>query len=158
MKRMDGGRRATPGVTIAIDEVLWRIVKQDAADLGAERGTTVTPMLWIEEAIIERDLSQRFQVRGPEIVPRHRKSLADVQRDYLIELIENTGYNISQAARIAGIERHTLARLLRKYGIQRGERRRKKARSSAIAVDALGADALTVDALAVDAIGAKFEG
>lgn len=118
-------------VTVSLDEVFWRIVRQGAADLARDRGTAVTPIEWLTEAIIERDLAQRLQMPQPRLEPLGQKSLSGVQYEYLAELIESTGYNVSRAAGIAGVERHTLARLLRKYSIRRPDRRSGRRRPAA---------------------------
>ncbi|MBX6365554.1 MAG: hypothetical protein IRZ00_16925, partial [Gemmatimonadetes bacterium] len=123
---MKGKSRQSPPtktVTIVLDEVFWRIVRQGAADLTRDRGAPVTPIEWLTEAIIERDLAQRLRAQRPRPEPLAQRSLSGVQYEYLAELIKSTGYNVTRAAGIAGVERHTLARLLRKYSIHRPERR-----------------------------------
>jgi len=42
------------------------------------------------------------------------------ERRYLRELLERTGGNISQAARMAGVNRKTIHRLLKKHGLHKG--------------------------------------
>ncbi len=113
--------RPREAITVSLAPSFWRIVTQDAADLGEERGSRVTPTQWIEEAIIERDLAQRHQIRVPRRSGEVRRSLTDVTRDYVAEVIESTDYNISQAARIAGVDRHTLARYLQRFQLSRGD-------------------------------------
>jgi DNA-binding NtrC family response regulator len=45
--------------------------------------------------------------------------IADFERRYLTRLLHECGGNVSLAARLAGKERHTLRRLLQKYGLAR---------------------------------------
>jgi DNA-binding NtrC family response regulator len=45
--------------------------------------------------------------------------LADFERGYLVWLVERAGANMSKAARIAGVDRTTLYRLMEKHGLQR---------------------------------------
>jgi putative zinc finger/helix-turn-helix YgiT family protein len=50
---------------VTLNDAFWRIAQHNARNLGATRGTPVPPEQWIEEAILERDLLQRFQADGP---------------------------------------------------------------------------------------------
>ena len=43
--------------------------------------------------------------------------IADFGRRYLTRLLQDSGGNVSLAARLAGKERHTLRRLRQKYGL-----------------------------------------
>ena len=45
--------------------------------------------------------------------------MADFERAYLANLMTATNGNVSAAGRLAGKERRTLARLLKKHGIDR---------------------------------------
>jgi DNA-binding NtrC family response regulator len=61
---------------------------------------------------------------GPEIVsePYHdarERVLADFEQEYLVWLVNRAGGNMSKAARIAGVDRTTLYRLMDKHGLQR---------------------------------------
>ncbi len=47
------------------------------------------------------------------------KSLSDLERVHIARVLEETGWNISQAARILEIDRVTLYNKMRKYGIER---------------------------------------
>lgn len=46
--------------------------------------------------------------------------VADFELRYLAWLVENAGANMSKAAKIAGVDRTTLYRLMEKHGLQRG--------------------------------------
>ncbi len=116
-------------VYVPLNEKIWRIARHGAEDLSEERGRSITAIEWVQEAVIERDLSQRLKVRTPVLTPLNARSLAEVQHDYLLDLIQSVGYNVSRAAKVAGIERHTLARLLRKYSIRCPSRAGRKPRT-----------------------------
>jgi DNA-binding NtrC family response regulator len=45
--------------------------------------------------------------------------LSEFERSYLTRLVERAGGNMSQAARMAGVDRTTLYRLMEKHGVQR---------------------------------------
>ena len=47
------------------------------------------------------------------------RAIAQFERAYITELLERTGGNISQAARISGKERSRLGKMLKKYGLAR---------------------------------------
>ena len=49
------------------------------------------------------------------------KLVAQFEQEYLGRLVARTGGNMSKAARLAGIDRTTLYRLMDKHGISRGE-------------------------------------
>src|SRR5690606_14211615 len=61
----------------------------------------------------------------PEIMeqsyhPARERVLADFEREYLTWLVTRSGGNMSRAARMAGVDRTTLYRLMEKHGLQRG--------------------------------------
>ncbi len=45
-------------------------------------------------------------------------SLADIERRYILATLNHTGWNKSRTATILGIERSTLDRKIRRYGIE----------------------------------------
>jgi transcriptional regulator of acetoin/glycerol metabolism len=48
--------------------------------------------------------------------------MAQFEQDYLSRLVERAGGNMSKAARVAGVDRTTLYRLMDKHKVPRGER------------------------------------
>ncbi len=46
-------------------------------------------------------------------------ALADVEKAHITAILERTGWNITRAAEILGIDRVTVYNKLRKYGLQR---------------------------------------
>jgi len=48
------------------------------------------------------------------------RSLADVERAHILRVLEETGWNISRAARALDIDRTTLYAKIRRYGLERG--------------------------------------
>ena len=49
------------------------------------------------------------------------RSLADVERAHILRVLEETGWNISRAARALDIDRTTLYAKIRRYGLERGD-------------------------------------
>jgi transcriptional regulator with GAF, ATPase, and Fis domain len=49
------------------------------------------------------------------------RAIAQIERDYIVELLTRTSGNVSLAARLSGKDRSDIGRLLRKYGLHRGE-------------------------------------
>ena len=47
-------------------------------------------------------------------------TLAEKEKDYILEVLAATAQNVSQAAEILDIDRRTLYRILERHGIQRG--------------------------------------
>jgi DNA-binding NtrC family response regulator len=56
-------------------------------------------------------LSRRPLVLGPDL----RRSLAEVEREHALRVVEACGRNLARASRILGIDRTTLVRKLRKW-------------------------------------------
>jgi Nif-specific regulatory protein len=48
------------------------------------------------------------------------QTLEQVERDWIVRTLEETDWNVSKAAEILGIERTTLHRKIRRYGLRRG--------------------------------------
>ena len=57
------------------------------------------------------------EVDGPE-PPAELESLDDAERRHIVAVLEAAGGNQTQAAFILGIERKTLARKMKRYGIE----------------------------------------
>ena len=47
--------------------------------------------------------------------------IAHFEREYLVRLTARTGGNMSKAARLAGVDRTTLYRLMEKHGLRRDD-------------------------------------
>ena len=50
--------------------------------------------------------------------PREGISLEDVERNFLLQALETSGWNITQAARLLGLSRDTLRYRIEKYGLR----------------------------------------
>ena len=80
----------------------------------------------------ERRLDEPAQEAAPKVPPLNCDwpTLADLQREHLLLTLEHTYYNQSAAARLLGIGRQSLIRLMRKYDIEvpelPGKTRRKQ--------------------------------
>jgi DNA-binding NtrC family response regulator len=64
--------------------------------------------------------SEPYALVGDE--PYHTardRVLAEFERMYLMSLVERAGANMSRAAKIAGVDRTTLYRLMEKHGLHR---------------------------------------
>ena len=47
--------------------------------------------------------------------------IAETEERYVLHLLERTQHNVSKAARLAGIDRNYLYRIMKKHGIARNE-------------------------------------
>ena len=75
------------------------------------------------------DLPEKFQ--SPQLKANARSSLSDLFKDlpsldelerrYLLHVLESSGANRTRAAEIMGIDRRTLYRMIERYGIVEGE-------------------------------------
>ncbi len=82
-----------------------------------ERAVVVAPGSLIEA----RDLGLQKSIPSPAPGPSLRSSLDDVEHSHIAAVLEDTGFNVSQAARILGIDRVTLYHKIRKYGLKKAE-------------------------------------
>jgi len=58
-------------------------------------------------------------VRGErDEVPEGPPTLEDMERDYILKVLKEEGGNMSQAAKVLGISRHTIMRKMEKWGIK----------------------------------------
>jgi two-component system response regulator HydG len=55
-----------------------------------------------------------------EVPPEVRVTLDEVRRRHVVKILEACGGNRSEAAKILGVDRKTLYRRLRRWGIQDG--------------------------------------
>jgi DNA-binding NtrC family response regulator len=56
---------------------------------------------------------------GPVTVSSPTESLDDVERRHIAAVLAHTGFNVSQSARVLGVDRVTLYAKMRKYGLKR---------------------------------------
>ncbi|MGW8180130.1 MAG: helix-turn-helix domain-containing protein, partial [bacterium] len=63
------------------------------------------------------EISGTSEVRVPSSGPY--KSLQDKEADYVQEVLESSGQNVTKAAQILGIDRRTVYRILERQGIKR---------------------------------------
>jgi DNA-binding NtrC family response regulator len=68
------------------------------------------------DTITADDLPNHLSFNKREL-PRRLKTLQDVERDHILEVLENTGGNQSKASQILGINRKTLYKKIHKYKI-----------------------------------------
>lgn len=77
----------------------------------------------VDEAHFAGSNSRWNNVRGPslegEYHPARESVISDFEVQYLCHLIERAGANMSRAAKIAGVDRTTLYRLMEKHNLQR---------------------------------------
>jgi len=61
-------------------------------------------------------------IRGErDEVPEGPPTLEDMERDYILKVLKEEGGNMSQAAKVLGISRHTIMRKMEKWGIKGDE-------------------------------------
>jgi DNA-binding NtrC family response regulator len=63
---------------------------------------------------------QDLPLRGaPAAAPPAGESLADMEKRHVTAVLERTGWNITRAAEILGVDRVTVYNKIKKYGLQR---------------------------------------
>jgi DNA-binding NtrC family response regulator len=80
-----------------------------------ERGAVVAKGRFIEAA--DLGLPHAAEAGAPAVQPG---TLEDVERQYIEDVLAQTAGNVTQAARILAIDRVTLYKKIRKYGLRRG--------------------------------------
>ena len=53
----------------------------------------------------------------PKIVSEQLKTLAAIEEQHIVAVLNETGWNISQTAKILGVDRATLYNKIKKYGL-----------------------------------------
>ena len=83
---------------------------------GEEIGPSSIP--FIEDEIEESGRLFSFErtIRGHDYHTARERVLAEFEQGYLEHVVRESGGNISDAARIAGVDRTTLYRLMEKHG------------------------------------------
>ncbi|MGD2071230.1 MAG: sigma-54 dependent transcriptional regulator, partial [Gemmatimonadota bacterium] len=89
----------------------------------AEPGTEVSPdqIPFLEDGVEEMEgrYSLKHIIRGADYHTARERALADFERQYLEYVVSESNGNISDAARMAGVDRTTLYRLMEKHGTSR---------------------------------------
>ena len=85
---------------------------------GAEIQPADLPFLGHDDGVREQHVT-REELHQQEYHAARDRVIADFERDYLSWLVGRTAGNMSKAARIAGVDRTTLYRLMEKHGLQR---------------------------------------
>ena len=67
----------------------------------------------------DAEVSSRPAASFPDFRQAKEQAIRDFERQYLLDLLDQAGGNISAAARLAHKERRSLGRLLKKHGIRR---------------------------------------
>jgi DNA-binding NtrC family response regulator len=81
-------------------------------DLPFIDGGILPPSSWASEVAEDKYRDEKYHEARDRI-------LSDFERGYLRWLVERAGANMSRAAKIAGVDRTTLYRLMEKHGLQR---------------------------------------
>jgi len=75
------------------------------------------------EIIVPGDLPEKIlsQEEAPQIVATEKISLEELEKRYIIQILDLTGWNKTKAAQILGIDPSTLYRKLQRYGLNKKE-------------------------------------
>ena len=85
-----------------------------------ERAVALAPGATVEVGDLPERLLQRVTPAAPAESHRDRASLDEVTRRYVLEVLAQTGGNKTEAARILGVPRRTLYRMLERFGQEMG--------------------------------------
>jgi two-component system response regulator HydG len=80
-----------------------------------ERAVALAPGSRVEESDLPDKLIVRARTAAPEPRTESRATLDEVARGYVLQVLDQVGGNKSEAARILGIPRRTLYRMLERY-------------------------------------------
>ncbi|PIR18200.1 MAG: Fis family transcriptional regulator [Deltaproteobacteria bacterium CG11_big_fil_rev_8_21_14_0_20_49_13] len=97
---------------------LQNLVERAAAVAGGETITKEQVDFVFSELERDDDKTERMEVVKDIPFKEAKQKVVEVfERDYLLDLLRRNGYNLSKAAREAGIDRKHIRNLLKKYGI-----------------------------------------
>lgn len=80
-------------------------------------GSRLAP-IWVSGA----KLGEAVFVPASAAIPSGRQTLADREREAILETLKSTNWRLTESAQVLGISRTTLWRRLRAYGIDRDKR------------------------------------
>ncbi|MCB9652641.1 MAG: sigma-54-dependent Fis family transcriptional regulator [Deltaproteobacteria bacterium] len=83
---------------------------------AVERAVVVAQGEWIKPTDLQRVTTQAVGTPEASIVSR---SLDDVSKDHVLSVLARTGWNVTRAAEILGIDRGTVYHRLKRYGLGR---------------------------------------
>jgi len=89
------------------------------ADPGASIQAEQVPFIEDNYGALDSDFSFRHVVRGADYHTARDRVLAEFEKDYLEYVMSESNGNVSDAARLAGVDRTTLYRLMEKHGTSR---------------------------------------
>jgi two-component system response regulator AtoC len=121
---------AASGKTVAIHESVYTMLShyrwpgnvrelENAVErvIALNSSAILTPEDFPEEV---RQPTASAVSQSPSTPSRSFVTLAEKEKDYILEVLAATGQNVSQAAEVLDIDRRTLYRILERHGIQRG--------------------------------------
>ncbi len=113
---------AWPGNVRELENAVERAIAVARGDEGYEIGARDLPpeVNALQEGPLPADVLVRMPYRDAVGVARDR-----VSRDYLVALMREFGGNVTRAAERAGMERESLHRLLKRYGVRSDEFKRE---------------------------------
>ncbi len=88
-------------------------------DPGTKIGPSQIPFIGSEETAPEPAIVQSNELYKEAYHAARERTIADFEQRYLKTLINRASGNMSKAARLAGVDRTTLYRLMEKHGLQR---------------------------------------
>jgi DNA-binding NtrC family response regulator len=87
-------------------------------------------LITVEDLPLEVRQEARPAAQGAFKLPPEGISFEEVERDLIIQAMEQTDYNITKAAKLLGLTFRTLQYRLEKFGIKRPEAKAKEEESS----------------------------
>ena len=86
-----------------------------------ERGAVVArgPVIELADLGLELPGPTRGDAPRPGVATAPDQSLDEVERRHIIAVLAHTGFNVSQSARVLGVDRVTLYSKMRRYGLKR---------------------------------------
>lgn len=83
------------------------------------RQQTIEPgQLALLHGIVQDEKTNREGETGRVFLPRHGLSLEEVERDLVLQALEQTSWNVTQAAKLLGLTRDTLRYRMEKYRLE----------------------------------------